>query len=943
MHMNKIYTLALLVLCLPLSLFAQQMPKYYQSNIVKVYDSNDVIYKNPFGGGLKFPVFAAFHLNGDDREDLVILDKVDNRILTYISDGGNNYIYRPEFERLFPDSLVSFLIFKDYNNDQKPDLFTYSNIAGAGITVYKNTSNDLDGVQFKVASEQIQTYDWGNYMFSYNLPLFQVDIPCIKDVDKDGDLDLLIFDELGGSWLKLYNNMSMELCGHADALIFTCIDHYWGEFYESDESNEVTLNKQYNWGYRWYNQNYDSLKNAWDMDTICTADFNLKPGRIKEVRRNPDRHIGSTLLAQDIDNDTDIDLLVGDIEFPGLLFLENGKADFGYTYNRMISNNLHYPQNSKPVFVPQMPAPYFIDIDHDGTRDLVFAPFDKDEIDTFKNLNQIWLYKNEGTDNDFDMEFVKDNFLQDEMIDLGGGSSPAFCDYDQDGDQDLFVVSQGDFYVSYHQADRIFLFENIGNSDTAIFKMIDDDYLDMYANGYRNLKPAFADIDSDGDQDLFFGRINGMIMFYENVAATGQKADFQLVTPTFESIDVGDYSAPYFADINQDSLLDLIIGEKRGTIAYYENTGTKTSPSFTLVSNKFGGIEYPSSEVYPNPVVSDLDSNGYLDLIVGAQQYELFYQYTGGKLFFYPDFNKDTNSVFAVKDSIILNTETKLPLTRSVGRKVSPAITNMDGDGIPDIICGGDRGGLILFNTNVSLFTVITANKDLLICPGDSITLDAGSGFDTYEWNTGANTQTITVDSAFTYSCKVTKGLLNFTAYVTVDVHTGILDAEFDFEHDVVDKRKVQFSMKNTLINTIYWDFGEYKDDDYSFEENPSYTYERQGKYLVCMTVSDICGGTDKECKEIYVQSSIEDENELGLHVHPNPFSDYLMIESDEMLTEGFVVVVSDLLGREKYRQELDLGNIHYLDLADLADGIYILQLIDKDKKERSYERILKK
>ena len=922
----------------PLIVISQQFPKYYQSNIIEVYDSNNALFVNPFGGGLKFPVFASFHLNSDNKADLVILDKVDNRILTFINEGNMKYTYRPEFERFFPDSLVSFLVFKDYDNDGKNDLFTYSNVSGAGISVYKNTSNQIDGIRFEMASEQLITYDWGNYQFSYNLPLFQVDMPAIIDMDEDGDLDMLIFDELGGSWLKLYNNMSVELCGNANALLFTSIDHYWGEFYESDNTNEVTLNQKYNWGYRYYKQNYDSLKAIWDIDSICNPDIGLKPDRIKESNyRTPKRHIGSTILAEDMDDDDDIDLLVGDIGYSGVLMLENGKSDSNLAFNKIISNNLHFPLSSKEVDIPQMPASYYIDIDLDGVKDMVFAPYDMDEIDTFKSLNQIWLYLNKGSNNNLDLKYESNNFLQHEMIDLGGATSPAFCDYDHDGDQDLFVISKGDFHQTYYQADQLYLFENIGNGDNAIFKMINNDYLSLSTYKYRGLKPAFADVDSDGDQDLFFGRINGKLMYFENKAASGQVASFQLQTIDYQSIDVGDYSAPAFADLNNDSLVDMIIGEKRGVIYYYQNTGTTSNPVFTLTSSKLGNIDFPSSEVFLSPVLGDIDSNGAIDLILGAQVFELFYQYTGGKLYFYPDISNDLTATFELKDSILLDSESKQPLIRSVGHNVSPAIAKLDGDQFPDIICGGKRGGLTLFNTNHSLFTVITANKELTICPGDSITLHAGAGFDKYEWNTGETSASVTVDSAFTYSCKVTKGIVSYTAYITINVHSGILDAEFDYD---IDERKVDFSLKNLQIKSVHWDFG---DGAYTLDENnPSHTYTQQGTYVVCMSVKDVCGGIDKECKSIFVQSSVNEIKEFGIKLYPNPFSNYLMLESSEINIDGFEVILTDMLGKVNFRKILNQNSLQYLDLSEIPSGMYIVQVLNKEKQEKSYKRILK-
>jgi hypothetical protein len=44
---------------------------------------------------------------------------------------------------------------------------------------------------------------------------------------------------------------------------------------------------------------------------------------------------------------------------------------------------------------------------------------------------------------------------------------------------------------------------------------------------------------------------------------------------------------------------------------------------------------------------------------------------------------------------------------------------------------------------------VVDLGPDTIVCYGDTLTLDAGSGFDSYLWSTGETTQTIWVDSAY--------------------------------------------------------------------------------------------------------------------------------------------------------------------------------------------------
>ncbi|MEI6684442.1 MAG: SBBP repeat-containing protein, partial [Bacteroidota bacterium] len=60
-------------------------------------------------------------------------------------------------------------------------------------------------------------------------------------------------------------------------------------------------------------------------------------------------------------------------------------------------------------------------------------------------------------------------------------------------------------------------------------------------------------------------------------------------------------------------------------------------------------------------------------------------------------------------------------------------------------------------NIVVTASPTFTLGSDLSICPGDHPILDAGSGYNSYLWSTGATTQAITVLSVGTYSVTVTK------------------------------------------------------------------------------------------------------------------------------------------------------------------------------------------
>src|SRR5262245_24451199 len=62
----------------------------------------------------------------------------------------------------------------------------------------------------------------------------------------------------------------------------------------------------------------------------------------------------------------------------------------------------------------------------------------------------------------------------------------------------------------------------------------------------------------------------------------------------WEGIDAGDWSAPSLGDVDGDGDLDALVGAADGTLRYFKNTGTATSPLYVQQSgadNPFGSID----------------------------------------------------------------------------------------------------------------------------------------------------------------------------------------------------------------------------------------------------------------------------------------------------------------------------------------------------------------
>ena len=628
---------------------------------ISVSDELKKEFQFPWAGGMNSCQFSEIDLNLDGIQDLFVFDRNGNRCLTFLNGGAvglSDYTYAPEYAELFPE-MSDWVILADYNMDGKADIFTYSP-GWAGIKVYKNTSETTLEFQLEVYP-YLKSFQGGGYV---NILVTYADYPAITDIDSDGDLDILTFWGLG-SFVEFHENQSMDLYGIPDSLDFIETSTCWGHFAENDESNIIYLD---------------------------TCNINKE----KSPPEKGDRHTGSTFFVLDLDGDQDKDLVLGDVDYPNLIELINGGTiDEAY----MISQDTAFPSYDQPINLFSMPLATSIDIDNDNVREMLVSPFDPSLI-TSENYNSVWLYNNIGTNEIPEFQFVKDNFLQDEMIDMGSGAYPVLADYDQDGLTDLFVSNFGYYIYSYYGPgmflksvywSNIALFRNSGSATNPEFELITRDFSSLHQLHEKGLYPTFGDIDGDNDLDMISGYSKGKLMYLENIAGPGQPMDFADPVLDYQQIDVGSYSTPQLIDLNEDGLLDLAIGEQAGNLNYYENNGTAQNPVFNYVTDSLGKVfvaDYTISyDGYSTPRFFK-DQQDKFKLIVGSEK---------GKLFYYKDIEGNLEGEFTESDSLFVIIG-EVPMEIDPGIRTAAAISDLDQDGYLDLIAGNYSGGLNYFS-----------------------------------------------------------------------------------------------------------------------------------------------------------------------------------------------------------------------------------------------------
>ncbi len=282
----------------------------------------------------------------------------------------------------------------------------------------------------------------------------------------------------------------------------------------------------------------------------------------------------------DLDNDGDLDLLAGEY-YGALKYFKNTGTNTNPSFATPVTNPFGLDSTVTISF------PNFVDIDNDGDMDLFVGEYP----------GNIVYFKNIGTATN--PQFASPQTNPFGLTSIGYFSLPTFADIDGDGDMDLLT---GGYYGSLHY------FQNTGSATNPHFttEQINPFGLD---STYIIAAPAFADLDKDGDLDLLVGEYYGAMQYYKNI---GTSTNPQFASPQnnpFGIDSVIGYAFPTFADIDNDGDMDLFVGEYYGNIIYFENGPNSIRNTKQNISDKF--------KIYPNPAtnVISIDTKEKFDQI----------------------------------------------------------------------------------------------------------------------------------------------------------------------------------------------------------------------------------------------------------------------------------------------------------------------------------------
>jgi hypothetical protein len=277
-----------------------------------------------------------------------------------------------------------------------------------------------------------------------------------------------------------------------------------------------------------------------------------------------------------------------------------------------------------------------------------------------------------------------------------GGKSLLAVDVTGDQQQDLIF--------SEAECNQLYVLRNAG---TSLNPVIND------FSGFPQTNPVnfsifpaafYEDVDFDGKKDLIstpniFSKefintdLQHSTWLYKNTGSNASPV-LSFVQRNFlqdEMIDVGDNAVPAFADFDGDDDFDLFISRSTSpnfasTIYLYENIGSPSSPAFKLVTEDYIGF---SAARYYNLKIqfADINSDQTQDMVFTATSFD------NNVTSLYYITNKSHNTLDFTGASL-------QTLDFSLTYSENAYITDVNADGLPDILAGRSEGNLEYWHNN---------------------------------------------------------------------------------------------------------------------------------------------------------------------------------------------------------------------------------------------------
>lgn len=401
---------------------------------------------------------------------------------------------------------------------------------------------------------------------------------------------------------------------------------------------------------------------------------------------------------EDFDGDGDLDLLCGE-------FLDS------FTYFQNVGSR------KKPVYAAgkklthrneiltmdlQMIVPVAFDWDKDGDFDLICGDED----------GRVAFIEHTGTCKEGIPLFNKPVYFEQKAKDVkfGALATPYGVDWDDDGDEDI---------ICGNTAGYIGFFENLGGGDNPKWDRVtllkaEGRTIRIQAGPSGSIQgPAeakwgyttqtVADWDNDGLLDIVVNSIWGKIIWYRNIGVPGKpildgarpitvewpdkapKPAWNWWNPVGDELVTQWRTTPVAVDWNRDGLMDLVMLDHEGRLAFFERTKKdgrlallpgerifvdENGQQLDLIRGPAGGSGRRKLEVV------DWDGDGRLDILFNGENADFY------------------RNVLEKNGKILLKNMGSLDSRKISGHTSSPTLVDWDKNGIPDLLVGSEDGRL---------------------------------------------------------------------------------------------------------------------------------------------------------------------------------------------------------------------------------------------------------
>lgn len=567
--------------------------------------------------------------------------------------------------------------------------------------------------------------------YSTNNPANGIDVgsdasPTFADLDGDGDFDLIVGQRYQYLYSPFQNMRFYENIGNATTANFVSgsfpnpaddlfADAYYAHPEFGDLDNDGDLDGLVGGALNTFYSSRETISFWRNNGALPLPQFSKESAASNPFAIiNPD--FGGTLdraapAFVDIDNDGDLDLFVGEANGTIRFFENTGNA----TSPNFAAESTGSANPLDGIVFYSNASPEFVDLDGDGDFDIIVGE---------GGYHPLQFIRNDG--NSSIPNFVLSNRIDNPFngVETGYDAAPSVIDIDGDGFLDIVIGQKYD--------ETLLLFTN--NQDGTFAEQTgstDNPFDDLLNTGdanteYQRIDPDFADIDNDGDFDLFVAaskRTNspfsreGQILFFRNSGSAANPVFVQEATPISITPDYNQIGITV-GDFDNDSDFDALLGgydvnSGGSNFLFFNNEGDVSTPNFTEIATNLPPVNsLDVGDNYLKPQFVDLDHDGDLDVVSGAHT-----DYLSGQLIFFRNLN----------GNLFLQAPVANPFNGfDIGFDSHPAFIDIDNDGDLDAIVGDSNGEITLVENQNDAPTINMASGPLTFTEGDSpLLLDA--------------------------------------------------------------------------------------------------------------------------------------------------------------------------------------------------------------------------